>query len=317
LKQTALLSVLQSKYDYYRPLLINTAKAFVDHMRSERIAVSAGHLAYVSLLSLVPVIVVFFMIMSAFPAFEDVREQIENFIFTNFVPTAGDVVQDYMGDFVSNASSMSAVSIVSLLVVALLLISNIDKTFNHIWRTQVQRPLIYTFAIYWMVITLGPLLIGVSIVVSSYLVGLAEFTEEYTPGLGTFFLKMVPSLAAVGAFLILYMIVPNRPVRAKYALCGAILATILFEFTKKGFAFYVTSFPSYQVIYGALAVVPILFVWVYLSWIVVLLGAVFTYSITVTCDARDEYEEELREAKSNDRLSHSDEPDTSDTPHRS
>ena len=317
MKQTALLSVLQSKYDYYRPLLINTAKAFVDHMRSERIAVSAGHLAYVSLLSLVPVIVVFFMIMSAFPAFEDVREQIENFIFTNFVPTAGDVVQDYMGDFVSNASSMSAVSIVSLLVVALLLISNIDKTFNHIWRTQVQRPLIYTFAIYWMVITLGPLLIGVSIVVSSYLVGLAEFTEEYTPGLGTFFLKMVPSLAAVGAFLILYMIVPNRPVRAKYALCGAILATILFEFTKKGFAFYVTSFPSYQVIYGALAVVPILFVWVYLSWIVVLLGAVFTYSITVTCDARDEYEEELREAKSNDRLSHSDEPDTSDTPHRS
>ena len=276
------------KIDYYQPLVINVAKAFIDHIRSERITVSAGHLAYVSLLSLVPVIMVFFMIMSAFPAFTEVREQLESFIFTNFVPTAGDVVQDYVANFVSNASGMGAVSIVSLLVVALLLISNIDKTFNHIWRTQAERPLIYTFAIYWMVITLGPFLIGSSIVVSSYLAGLATFAEEYTPGLGTFFLKLVPSLAAIGAFLILYMIVPNRPVRAKYALCGALLATVLFELSKKGFALYVTSFPSYEVIYGAIAVIPILFMWVYVSWIVVLLGAVFTYSITVTCDARDE-----------------------------
>jgi membrane protein len=285
---------------YYKPLLIDIGKAFIEHIKSERITVSAGHLAYVSLLSLVPVIMVFFMIMSAFPAFAEVRGQIENFIFNNFVPTAGDVVQTYMTDFVSNASGMGAVSIISLLVVALLLISNIDKTFNHIWRTQVQRPLIFTFAIYWMVITLGPLLIGSSIVVSSYLAGLANFAEEYTPGLGTFFLKLVPSIAATGAFLILYMIVPNRPVRAKYALCGAILATVLFELSKKGFALYVTSFPSYEVIYGALAVIPILFVWVYLSWIVVLLGAVFTYSITVTCDARDDLAKEEEEANQND-----------------
>ncbi len=279
---------IAKKIQYYQPLFINIGKAFLEHIKSERITVSAGHLAYVSLLSLVPVIVVFFMIMSAFPAFSEVREQLENFIFTNFVPTAGDVVQDYLADFVSNASGMGAVSIVSLLVVALLLISNIDKTFNHIWRTQVERPFIFTFAIYWMVITLGPFLIGSSIVVSSYLAGLATFAEEYTPGLGTFFLKLVPSFAATGAFLILYMIVPNRPVRVKYALCGALLATVLFELSKKGFSFYVTSFPSYEVIYGAIAVVPILFVWVYLCWIVVLLGAVFTYSITVTCDARDE-----------------------------
>jgi membrane protein len=303
------------KINYYQPLVINIGKAFVDHIRSERITVSAGHLAYVSLLSLVPVIMVFFMIMSAFPAFAEVREQLENFIFSNFVPTAGDVVQDYMAEFVSKASGMGAVSIVSLLVVALLLISNIDKTFNHIWRTQAERPLIYTFAIYWMVITLGPFLIGSSIVVSSYLAGLATFAEEYTPGLGTFFLKLVPSFAAVGAFLILYMIVPNRTVKAKYALCGALLATVLFELSKKGFALYVTSFPSYQVIYGAIAVIPILFLWVYLSWIVVLLGAVFTYSITVTCDARDELaakelkeEEEVKQSK--DEPSNSEVEDT-------
>jgi membrane protein len=285
---------IAKKIRYYQPLIIDIGKAFIEHIRSERITISAGHLAYVSLLSLVPVIMVFFMIMSAFPAFAEVRGQLENFIFTNFVPTAGDVVQEYMTDFVANASGMGAVSIVSLLVVALLLISNIDKTFNHIWRTQVQRPIIYTFAIYWMVITLGPLLIGSSIIVSSYLAGLATFAEEYTPGLGTFVLKLVPSLAAIGAFLILYMIVPNRPVRAKYALCGALLATVLLEFSKKGFALYVTNFPSYEVIYGALAVIPVLFIWVYLSWVVVLLGAVFTYSITVTFDARDQLAEKDR-----------------------
>lgn len=271
----------------YKPLTLSVARIFIGHLKSERITVSAGHLAYVSLLSLVPVIMVFFMIMSAFPAFSEAREQVESFIFQNFVPTAGDVVQSYMADFVENASGMGAISIITLLVVALLLISNIDKTLNHIWRTVVERPFVYTFAIYWMVITLGPLLIGSSIVVSSYLAGLAAFAEEYTPGLGTFFLKMVPSVLAIGAFMILYMVVPNRPVKAKYALGGAVLAALLFELSKKAFAFYIASFPSYQIIYGALAVIPILFVWVYLSWIVVLIGAVFTYSITLACEQQD------------------------------
>ncbi|MFC3122383.1 virulence factor BrkB family protein [Agaribacter flavus] len=276
---------------YYRarkPLVWDILKTFFVYVKRERITVSAGHLAYVSLLSLVPVIMVFFMIMSAFPAFASIREQFENFIFTNFVPTAGDVVQEYMGDFVANASGMSAVSIFSLLIVALILISHIDKTFNHLWKTEVQRPLIYTFAIYWMIITLGPLLIGLSIAVSSYLATIAAFADDYTPGFGTLFLKAVPSMAAIGAFLILYMVVPNRPIRAKYAFAGAILAAVLFELSKKAFAFYVASFPSHQVIYGALATVPILFMWVYLSWIVVLIGAVFTYAITTTCEGGSE-----------------------------
>ncbi|GBL03839.1 tRNA processing exoribonuclease [Glaciecola sp. KUL10] len=280
-------NTFQKWFNYYKPLLIESARVFFDHLKNERITVSAGHLAYVSLLSLVPVIMVFFMIMSAFPAFEEAREQVESFIFSNFVPTSGDVVQQYMADFVANASGMGAISIITLLVVALLLISNIDKTLNHLWRTVVDRPVVYTFAIYWMVITLGPLLIGSSIAVSSYLAGLAAFAEEYTPGLGTFFLKLVPSFLAIGAFMILYMVVPNRPVKAKYAFGGALLAALLFELSKKGFALYVSNFDSYQVIYGALAVIPILFVWVYLSWIVVLLGAVFTYSLTTACEARD------------------------------
>lgn len=277
--------IMQTYLQRRIPLVKAMAINFAKDLKGERITVSAGHLAYVSLLSLVPVIMVVFIFMSAFPAFQALRGQLEEFIFSNFVPTSGDVVQNYMAEFVGNASSMGAASILSLLIVAILLISNIDKTFNHLWKTQAQRPIIFTFAIYWMVITLGPFLIGLSIIVSSYLGGLATFADDYTPGFGTAALKVVPWASAIGAFMLLYMIVPNRPVRAKYAFFGAVLATALFEVTKKGFAFYIASFPSYEVIYGALATIPILFVWVYLSWIVVLLGAVFTYSITMTCEA--------------------------------
>lgn len=266
-------------YHNVAPQLRDLFNIFVKRCREDTITISAGHLAYVTLLSLVPFIMVTFTIMSAFPAFASVRSKLEHFIFNNFVPTASDVVHKYMSDFVSNASQMSAIGILSLLVVALLLISNVDKTLNRIWRTQSDRPIVYTFAIYWMVITLGPMLMGSSVVVSSYLTGLAAFTEEYTPGLGTFLLSLVPSGAAMLAFTILYMVVPNRRVYARHALAGALVATIAFEITKSGFALYVTNFPSYELIYGALAVIPILFFWVYLSWIIVLFGAEFTCSL--------------------------------------
>ena len=273
------LDKVKALYNNVTPQVRDLFNIFIKRCREDNITISAGHLAYVTLLSLVPFIMVTFTIMSAFPAFASVRSKLEHFVFNNFVPTASDVVHKYMTDFVGNASQMSAIGILSLLVVALMLISNVDKTLNRIWRTQSDRPIVYTFAIYWMVITLGPMLIGSSVVVSSYLTGLAAFTEEYTPGLGTFLLSLVPSGAAMLAFTILYMVVPNRRVFARHALVGAIVATIAFEITKSGFALYVTNFPSYELIYGALAVVPILFLWVYLSWVIVLFGAEFTCSL--------------------------------------
>lgn len=266
-------------YHNITPQLKELFRIFIARCKKDNITISAGHLAYVTLLSLVPFIMVTFTIMSAFPAFAEVRSKLEHFVFNNFVPTASDVVHQYMTDFVGNASQMSAIGILSLLVVALMLISNVDKTLNRIWRTESNRPIVYTFAIYWMVITLGPLLIGSSVIVSSYLTGLAAFTEEYTPGLGTLLLSLVPSGAAMIAFAILYLVVPNRRVYVRHAISGAIVATIAFEMTKSGFALYVTNFPSYELIYGALAVVPILFLWVYLSWIIVLFGAEFTCSL--------------------------------------
>ncbi|MGJ8681570.1 virulence factor BrkB family protein [Paraglaciecola sp.] len=271
------------------------AKLFIKQCQSDRITVSAGHLAYVSLLSLVPFIMVFFTILSAFPAFAEVRGDLENLVFESFLPSTSGQVQTYMADFVDNASGMGGIGILSLVIVALMLISNIDKTLNRIWDSKSVRPIIFTFAIYWMVLTLGPLLMGASVIVSSYLIGLAAFAEEYSPGLTTFFLKMVPYATSVCAFFIVYMLVPTKRIEAKHAFSGACVAAILFELSKKGFAFYVTNFPSYQVIYGALAVIPILFVWVYLSWIVVLIGAEFTRALEIF--THDESEEAFTEGE--------------------
>jgi membrane protein len=256
-------------------------RLFISHCAQDKITVSAGHLAYVSLLSLVPFIMVFFTILSAFPAFAEARSDLEAVIFGNLLPQASDQLQQYMAKFIGNASGMGAVGIASLVVVALLLISNIDKTLNRIWQAKSERPMIFTFAIYWMVLTLGPLLIGSSVLVSSYLVSLATYADEYTPGLATILLKTVPFLASISAFFLVYMLVPNKRIKPQYAITGAFFATVLFELSKKAFAFYITSFPSYQLIYGALAVIPILFLWVYLSWIVVLVGAELTHVLEV------------------------------------
>lgn len=269
----------QQRIEQHWPVWLAFIKEFGTRCSKDRITVTAGHLAYVSLLSLVPFIMVFFTILSAFPAFAEVRGELENFVFNNFVPHAGDVLQKYMTEFVGNASQMGAVSILFLVLVALLLISNVDKTLNLIWQTRISRRPIFTFSIYWMVLTLGPLLMGASVVMTSYLVGLTAFADEYTPGLTTILLKTLPFFTSIAAFFILYMVVPNKTIKPRHAAYGSLLAALLFEFSKKGFALYVSSFPSYQVIYGALAVVPILFVWIYLSWMVVLIGAEFTVLI--------------------------------------
>jgi membrane protein len=252
---------------------------FIRRIRREQIQVVAGYLSYVCLMSLVPLIVVMFSVMTAFPLFAELQEHIEQFVYQNFVPSAGDVLQQYLTGFVDNASKMSAVAISFLFVAALLLISSIDSTFNKIWRVTDKRRSITSFAMYWMVLTLGPILVGASIALSSYIVSLVAVDEYDVLGLFDIFLRLLPLLSSIIAFIILYIAVPNKAVPFKFALSGAIVAGVLFELAKKAFALYITAFPSYQVIYGALAAIPIIFLWVYVSWLIVLTGALITVSL--------------------------------------
>lgn len=252
---------------------------FIRRVKREQIQVVAGYLSYVCLMSLVPLIVVMFSVMTAFPLFAELQGHIEQFVYQNFVPSAGDVLQQYLTGFVDNASKMSAVAVSFLFVAALLLISSIDNTFNKIWRVTDKRRSITSFAMYWMVLTLGPILVGASIALSSYIVSLVAVDEYDVLGLFDIFLRLLPLLSSIIAFIILYIAVPNKAVPFKFALSGAVVAGVLFELAKKAFALYVTAFPSYQLIYGALAAIPIIFLWVYVSWLIVLTGALITVSL--------------------------------------
>lgn len=254
-------------------------------VEQEKLPVVAGYLSYVCLMSLVPLLVVMLSVMTAFPLFGELQQSIEEFVYQNFVPAAGDIVQQYLSGFVDNASKMSAIAISFLFVVAFLLISAIDKTLNTIWRVTEKRRTVTSLAMYWMVLTLGPVLVGASIALTSYIVSLVSLGDYDVLGLFDVFLRFLPLLASIVAFLILYIAVPNKAVPFNYALVGAFVAAALFELAKKGFALYLTAFPSYQVIYGALATIPILFLWIYLSWLIVLTGAIITVTLQDYCES--------------------------------
>ena len=200
----------------------------------------------------------------------------------NYFKTSSETIKEHIGAFTGNANKMTAMGIGFLIVVALFLIRNVDATLNRIWRTQKKRPVVISFAVYWMVLTLGPVLLGASLGVTSYIVSLATYADEGIPGFCGFLLGLLPYVISTAGFMLIYTIVPNIRVPIKASLPGAMFAALLFELSKKGFAAYVSNFPSYEVIYGALATIPILFVWVYLSWIVVLLGAEFTVALQHT-----------------------------------
>ncbi|MBF6639593.1 virulence factor BrkB family protein [Rouxiella silvae] len=239
----------------------------------------AGHLAYVSLLSLVPLIAVVFSLFALFPVFSDISTQLKDFIFANFLPATGNIIQRYLEQFVSNSSKMTAVGTCGLIVTSLLLIASVDSVLNKIWNTHSRRPIVYSFAMYWMVLTLGPILLVASVAISSYLLSLNWLSLSGVHSIVDRLLRALPLLISWISFWLLYSIVPKASVPTRDALIGALVAGALFELGKKAFALYVQLFPSYQLIYGVLAVIPILFLWVYISWCIVLLGAEITVTL--------------------------------------
>jgi membrane protein len=271
------------------PRSIAFLQYLLKRLAHDRVNVNAGYLAYITLLSIVPMLTVLLSILSKFPVFANVGEVLQGYIIENFVPASGEAVHTALQAFVANTGKMSAVGGAFLFIAALMLISNIDKNLNYIWRVAEKRRFVFSFSMYWMVLTLGPILVGASIAATSYVTSLQLLENETLSGAFNLFLRWLPLLLSFSAFLGLYILVPNKKVYLAHGSVGAALAAILFELSKKGFALYITQFPSYQLIYGALAAIPILFVWVYLCWMIVLIGA----EVTAALGEREHWSEDL------------------------
>ena len=261
--------------------LIDFLKYLRERFSRDQCSRAAASLAFTSVLALVPLFTVIFVTLSAFPAFQQWQETIENFIFQNFVPALGAQVREYLVEFSTKAKGLQAFGVAILFVTVLSMMSTIDSTFNVIWRIQRKRPLVVRFLVYWAVLTLGPILIGTSILVTSYLVSLPFVSDSVGAwGLQSKFLSALPMVATTAAFVMFFKLIPYRPVPFKHAVIGALVASCLFEATKRIFAFYVVNFPSQEAIYGAFATVPIFLLWIYLCWVIVLLGAEVTQCLT-------------------------------------
>ena len=242
----------------------------------------AASLSYTSLLSLVPLIAVIFAGFSSFSVFQELFQDIQRFIFTNFVPSSSELIQNYLNEFVDKASRLTLVGLLGLFAVALMLMWQIDLALNHIWGVSKKKNLLRTFLTYWAVLTFGPVLMGVSLVVSSYIISLPLISNAAdTIGVRAQMLSMLPFVMTLLAFTLIYLVVPNTRVRFIHALIGGLSATLFFELAKRGFALYVSYNTTYTSLYGALATIPIFLIWIYISWLVTLLGAVITRSMSL------------------------------------
>lgn len=256
-------------------VLLHYSGYLYQRAKHDRLPVNAGYMAYITLLSLVPLTTVTLTALSRVPLFDGVGDTVQQFVFSNFVPAAGEAIQHTLNEFIANTGKMTSIGLVFLFFAALLLISAIDKNLNYIWRVRKKRRTVYSFSMYWMVLTLGPVLVGMSLVFSSYVSSLRVWSEDTVH----LVYGLLPITFSFLAFFGLYLLVPNIKVRFNHALAGAFVAGFLFEISKKLFAYYVSQFPSYQLIYGALAAVPLLFMWIYLCWMIVLIGAEITASL--------------------------------------
>lgn len=237
----------------------------------------AGDLTYTTILAIVPLAAVTLALLTAFPVFSQWTGKIDEMMLRHLLPDAiGGAVATYLAQFAEKAAHLTALGIALLAVTSIMLMLTIERAFNQIFRVERERPIVQRLLIYWAVITLAPLLVGASLSMTSYLVSTSLGLAKGAPIAGEALLRGAPVLLSCVALTLLYLVVPNRHVRIRHALIGGFIAGILFELMKRGLALYVAHFPTYTVVYGAFAVIPIFLLWLYFSWVVVMLGASIT-----------------------------------------
>lgn len=251
-------------------------------LREGRLPQVAGSLTFTTVLALVPIITIALAIFTAFPLFNNFRTSLEAYFIQSLMPKGiSNTVLGYLTQFATKATRLSAIGGVALMVTAVTTLSMIDRSFNQIWHVKRSRPFVQRILVYWAIVTLGPLLIGISLSATSYLFSATSGVVGAVPFLGAVFYTLVSIFFTTGAFTLLYLSVPNRSIDWRDAAWGGLFAALAFEISKRLFAVFVIRFPTYTMIYGALAAIPIFLIWIYLSWLITLIGAVIAASLPI------------------------------------
>lgn len=246
----------------------------------------AASLSYTSLLALVPLLSISVAVLTAFPVFDNARESLQRLVFDTFVPASGEAIEAAVTRFVEATGRLTAIGVAGLAVTSVMLLVTIEKAFNGIFRAPEGRSLAARLVVYWTVLTLGPLLMGTAFALSGYITAIGgagalwarsavgEWAFTWAQTGWNMASLMLPHLLTMTAFGLIYRLVPNRAVRTRDAVVGAILAGLVFASLRFGFLTYFARGGAYHTVYGALAALPLFLVWMYVSWMVVLGGAV-------------------------------------------
>jgi membrane protein len=255
----------------------STAMTLRERFREDRLGMSASSLTFTTTIALVPFFTVALALFTAFPVFGKLQANLQAWLVQSLVPDAiSRQVLGYLTQFAGKASRLGVVGLVALLGSALALVLTIDRTLNGIWRVRRPRPIGQRLLIYWAAMTLGPLLLAVSLSTTSYVVSASRGLVASLPGALTFLIDAAEFLLLAAALSGLYRYVPNTPVRRADAIIGGVFAALGIEVAKRLLALYLGKVPTYSVVYGTFATVPILLVWIYIAWLIVLFGAVIT-----------------------------------------
>jgi membrane protein len=253
----------------------DTLRTLGQRFREDRLGLTASSLTFTTLIGLVPLVTVMLSLFSAFPVFARFQMALQQYFLQSLVPdNIARPVLLALTQFAGKANRLGIVGLVVVLVTALALVFTIDRTLNGIWRVPKPRPWAQRLLVYWAAITLGPLLMGASLAVTSYAVGASRGSVPDLTGGFSLLLALMEAVLLAAAFAGLFKYVPNAPVRWRHAWAGGAFVAVGIELAKRGLAWYVQSVPTYAVVYGAFATVPIFLLWIYLVWVIVLLGAV-------------------------------------------
>jgi len=253
----------------------------VRRLREERLPQVAGSLTFTSTLALVPLLTIVLAIFTMFPAFGQLRTMLDAWFVQNLMPKAiASTISGNLTQFADKARGLSAIGAVALLFTTSATMNLIERVLNQIWSVRQPRPLTQRLLVYWALLSLGPLLFGLSITFTSQLVDAAGLGRDPTL-VGAVLYTLASLGVTTGGYTLLYMVVPNRPVALRDAFWGALVAAVAFEIAKRLFGLFIGQFPTYAIIYGALAALPLFLVWMYVTWMITLVGAVLAAALPV------------------------------------